>query len=53
MKKLIPFALLGLAVCVVSCKEETPGEKLDKGLNAATDKANEGAEKAKDLLNGK
>ncbi|MCE9634789.1 MAG: hypothetical protein K8T90_03700 [Planctomycetes bacterium] len=54
MKKLVPFALLGLAFCVVSCKKEpTPGEQLDKGLNAAKEKAAEGTEKINEALKGK
>lgn len=53
MKKLIPFALLGLAFCTVSCKEETAGDKIGKQIDAANDKAKEGAEKLNETLKGK
>jgi hypothetical protein len=39
MKKMIPFALLALAFCAVSCKKEptTPGEHIDAGIKKVED----------------
>lgn len=53
MKKLIPFALLGLAMFTVSCKEETAGEKAGKAIDAGIEKANEGAKAVEDATKPK
>ena len=54
MRRTIPLALavIALAFTAGACKkkEPTPGEQLDKGLNAVKAKAGEAAEKVNETL---